>query len=96
MRSTGSTGEMPLPDEVIEDAQATFTEGLRRSVMVNAYERNPIARKRCLEHWGLACMVCDLYGFRLNTELSQGPPVEERMLGYKVGLGTQVSAAFNE
>lgn len=61
MHSTGSTGETPLPDEVREDAQATFIEGLKRSVMVNAYERNPVARRRCLEHWGLACMVCDLH-----------------------------------
>ncbi|HVE70782.1 MAG TPA: HNH endonuclease [Thermoanaerobaculia bacterium] len=33
-------------------------EGAVRHVRVNAYERNPVARRRCLEAHGCACTVC--------------------------------------
>lgn len=44
------------PDEVSD----TLEEGKRKSVMVNIYERNPIARKQCIDHYGVLCQVCDL------------------------------------
>jgi 5-methylcytosine-specific restriction enzyme A len=60
-------------------------------VEVNRYERDQRARRRCLQHWGYRCAVCDLsfeerYGTLGRTfihvhhllELSQVPP------GYKV------------
>lgn len=45
------------PDEITAD---TYPEGARRSVIINAYERNPEARRRCLAHHGFRCSVCDL------------------------------------
>lgn len=44
------------PDEVPE----TLEEGKRKSVLVNVYERNPIARARCMNNYGAQCQVCDL------------------------------------
>jgi 5-methylcytosine-specific restriction protein A len=44
------------PDEVPE----TLEEGKRKSVRVNVYERNPIARTQCVNHYGARCQVCDL------------------------------------
>jgi 5-methylcytosine-specific restriction protein A len=44
------------PDEVSE----TLEEGKRKTVTVNLYERNPIARKQCIDHYGVKCQVCDL------------------------------------
>ncbi|WP_227938346.1 HNH endonuclease [Alkalihalobacillus deserti] len=44
------------PDEVSE----TLEEGKCKTVSVNVYERNPIARKRCINHFGVQCQVCDL------------------------------------
>jgi 5-methylcytosine-specific restriction enzyme A len=35
-----------------------FVEGAVRRVSVNAYERNPLARQACIEHWGARCAVC--------------------------------------
>ncbi|MEK4526440.1 DUF3427 domain-containing protein [Paenibacillus sp. BGI2013] len=35
-----------------------YTEGSVKKVSVNVYERNPIARKKCIEHYGLGCQVC--------------------------------------
>jgi len=34
-------------------------EGLTKKISVNIYERNPIARKRCIEHFGAKCKVCE-------------------------------------
>ena len=44
------------PDEVPE----TLEEGKRKSVMVNVYERNPFARKQCIDYYGVQCQVCNL------------------------------------
>lgn len=39
--------------------QATLlNEGAKKAVIVNAYERNSIARKICIEHYGAKCQVC--------------------------------------
>lgn len=35
-----------------------YVEGAARKISVNAYERNPAARARCLDHHGYACAVC--------------------------------------
>lgn len=40
---------------VVED---NFSEGKMITVKVNKYERNPKARKECLEHYGYRCCVC--------------------------------------
>jgi len=33
-------------------------EGNVRMVTVGFHERNPLARKKCIEHYGAACRVC--------------------------------------
>lgn len=75
---TSTTEKMLL--SLLDDYQAPFTasqaeatepltEGMASSVLVTAYERNPIARQRCIQHYGPACSVCgfsfeDVYGER--------------------------------
>lgn len=53
-----SDGELgaTLPEEVESDEG--FVEGSAKSVRVNAYERSPAARAKCLAHHGYACVVC--------------------------------------
>ena len=53
-----------FPDEVDENA---LVEGARKTVMVNAHERNPEARRQCLAEHGYKCRVCkvlfeEIYG----------------------------------
>jgi 5-methylcytosine-specific restriction enzyme A len=36
----------------------TFREGAMAQVTVNAYERNPAARRACIDHYGCFCQVC--------------------------------------
>lgn len=45
-------------DEISPDEAALLSEGAKKAVVVNAYERNPIARKKCIEHYGVKCQVC--------------------------------------
>jgi 5-methylcytosine-specific restriction protein A len=47
-----------FPDEPEPDRK--YVEGARRQVRVNAYERDPRARKACLKAHGLDCTVCGL------------------------------------
>ena len=51
------TSEPIYPDEV--DPTKNYSEGKTKQVLINSYERNPIARKKCIEHFGLNCQVCD-------------------------------------
>jgi len=46
-----------FPDEV--DAVQTFREGAVRQVSVNAYEREPKARQKCIDYYGSSCYICD-------------------------------------
>lgn len=52
-------GQSPstLPEEI--SAPALFFEGASRTVTVNAYERDPRARRACIEHYGATCVVCN-------------------------------------
>ncbi len=44
------------PDEL--DNPESLFEGIKKTVLVNSYERNPKARKKCIEHYGAQCVVC--------------------------------------
>jgi 5-methylcytosine-specific restriction enzyme A len=46
------------PDEPREAGGQAFPEGALSRVEVNRYERDPRARKACLNHWGYRCAVC--------------------------------------
>jgi len=59
IRTEGITEEVRPSDK--------YSEGAVRTVLVNAYERNPAAREKCIAHYGWTCAVCrfrmtDLYG----------------------------------
>jgi hypothetical protein len=45
------------PDEIPDDP--SFPEGAKTIVTVNRYERNPQARQKCIEHYGIRCCACD-------------------------------------
>jgi len=45
-----------LAEEVAEPAKVF--EGAKKSITVTVYERDPNARRKCIKHWGLACVVC--------------------------------------
>lgn len=58
------------PDEVTDEAD--LVEGGKKTVVVNAYERNPVARELCIAHYGASCSVCGYdFGARYG-ELGEG------------------------
>lgn len=59
---SNETTSIQYPDEIIDPE--TITEGARKAITVNVYERDPHARRRCLEHWGTDCYVC---GFSFHS-----------------------------
>ena len=38
---------------------ATYVEGAAKQILVNAFERDPKARKACIAHYSAVCQVCD-------------------------------------
>jgi predicted HNH restriction endonuclease len=54
-----------LAEEISEPQN--YYEGATKSISVNVYERNPIARKKCIDHYGCICIICgfnfeEIYG----------------------------------
>jgi hypothetical protein len=45
-----------LAEEIIDPAG--LVEGAVSAISVNAYERNPEARRRCIAHYGTSCFIC--------------------------------------
>jgi len=53
----GRDEEFATADEVTE---IVLHEGALRRITINAYERNPVARQKCIDHWGSRCYCCGL------------------------------------
>jgi len=58
LENTGLTGNEPLPDEIPSNEEERIFEGAKRTIIVNAYERNSKARELCIKHYGTTCIVC--------------------------------------
>lgn len=58
-----------MPEEITDPS--FYVEGASRTVSVNAYERNPEARRRCIKHHGVNCCICGL-----NFGAIYGPEAE--------------------
>lgn len=52
---------MVFPNEIEE--KDVFLEGKSKKVLVNLFERCPVARKKCVDHYGYKCAVC-VFDFR--------------------------------
>jgi len=50
----------------------TFNEGAKKQILVNTYERSPLARAICIQHHGLNCSVCGLNFERTYGEIGIG------------------------
>jgi hypothetical protein len=57
-----------LPEEVREGT--TYCEGSVDRIPVNRYERDPLARRSCIEFYGTACAVCGMsFGVTYGCEV---------------------------
>jgi 5-methylcytosine-specific restriction protein A len=49
--------EEPIYPEEIVNSEKLY-EGIPKAILINAYERNPVARSICIGHYGVQCVVC--------------------------------------
>ena len=66
--------DQPLPEEYrVSDALIkALPEGAKKTIVVNAYERNPKARAMCLAHYGTNCTVCGFSFAQVYGECGAG------------------------
>ncbi len=81
--------DLQLPEEISE-IEALY-EGARRQILVNAYERNRIARDKCLKYYGTRCVVCaqnmsEIYGPKAAglIHVHHLKPLSKVQAGYEV------------
>ena len=86
MKSVPNNGVIPqeIPKEYEES-------GIGKSVLVNKYERNPTARRKCLELHGANCIICGfnaslVYGeeFKDKIEVHHIVPISEIGESYRI------------
>lgn len=61
-------GKEPIETEENLETISSVYEGAIRKITVNSYERNSIARKRCIKHWGTICQGC---GFDFESKYGE-------------------------
>jgi 5-methylcytosine-specific restriction enzyme A len=59
-----------FPDEINETE--VFREGSVCKVLVNAYERSPQARQKCIDYYGVNCFVCGFNFSKIFGKLGEG------------------------
>ncbi|MES1992881.1 MAG: HNH endonuclease [Pseudomonadota bacterium] len=59
-----------FPDQIGDGDN--YWEGVKCTVTVNVYERDPRARQKCIEHYGPTCSVCDLNFEKRYGEIGTG------------------------
>lgn len=59
-----------IPEEV--EMTAPLYEGAVRRIAVNAYERNTVAREKCILHYGCRCTACGITVSEKYGEAAQG------------------------
>jgi 5-methylcytosine-specific restriction enzyme A len=65
-----SLQQNPFFGEDVEE-QIIYREGTPIQISQTKYERNPYARKKCLEHYGNSCSVCDFNFERIFGEIGK-------------------------
>lgn len=59
LKKTELTGEMQFPEEIPSEQISILSEGVKKTIIVNTYERNSTAREKCLKYWKPICSVCN-------------------------------------
>jgi len=88
-RSSGPNGSI-YPDEITNDVDY-ITEGGRKTVIVNAYERSGRARSVCLRKYGYHCAVCGMLFANVYGEIGinfihvhHNNPIAARKKAYRI------------
>ncbi|MDF2857538.1 MAG: hypothetical protein K0Q87_3389 [Neobacillus sp.] len=90
--------EIIFSDDINVGEHNTYIEGATKQIVVNAYERNPIARKDCIKSLGFKCIICgfdfgEFYGkqFSGKIHIHHKKPLHELDKAYE--LNPQIDLA---
>lgn len=72
LEETEMTGIEQFAEEVNIENEDLYKEGLKKTIIVNSYERNPKARQKCIEYWKAICQVCEMDFFKKYGEIGKG------------------------
>ena len=59
-------------DNVVAEEGTAYYEGRYKRTPINKYERNPLARRMCIEHHGCVCHACGFDFYHTYGELGRG------------------------
>lgn len=59
-------------DEYVGGKDYLYLEGSLKTIKINKYERNKLARKKCIEHYGAICQICGLEFCKMYGEVAEG------------------------
>ncbi len=62
-------GIIVYPDEI---ENKVLSEGAKKQVIVNAYERNQKARQECIKYYGAKCYICNFDFEKKYGEIGKG------------------------
>ena len=66
-----SRGNISIYPDTLEEPEK-YSEGAKKQVIINAYERNPEARAKCIEHYGATCQVCAFDFYKIYGKIGEG------------------------
>lgn len=66
------TGIELITEEISIEESEGLHEGAKKTIIINAYERNPKARSLCLKHWGTKCTICGFDFEKVYGKIGQG------------------------
>ncbi len=72
LKETESTGELHSSEEILDNNLTKLIEGAKKTVTVNAYERNPQARNICIKHHGANCVICNFNFEKMYGDVGKG------------------------
>lgn len=72
LEKTNLTGDISYAEELPQEIETKFYEGLKKTVIVNSFERNSKARELCVKHWKAICAVCDFDFEKAYGEIGKG------------------------
>jgi len=72
LQETELNGEEQFAEEIPHEDAKTLSEGIKKTITVNTFERNPKARTRCIEYWKAICYVCNFDFEKKFGEIGKG------------------------
>lgn len=66
------TNQENYAEEIPSNKPLKLIEGIKKTITINAYERNTIARQKCIEYWKAICSVCDFNFENKYGEIGKG------------------------